>query len=857
MLWTGSRAAPIPKNATASFTSASAFFKKTTTENGLDTIRSFKLDMGDYGALDSEDTSKRAKAKARKSAMNKTDNGEGKPEKAPRKTTTKKGDDGIDGTEVKKQRKPRAKKVEESVREDGTVKETAPRKPRTKKGEAGLDVATKEKPVRKPRAKKSDNEGQAKLSRGKVTKPSTSKSENVDTSKSKKSNPIVAESPDPFADSLDFGLVEAVPRRPNWTPPEATAQPTSITLAPVVIDKRRASSGTIGSGERSKGFNNLFGNFGYTNIEAHPTEKKAQDGAGIKKRKLIELVKTNVSDSAAVTPKEKAPKKKARTITDQATSAYAEDEELPVKPAPLLQYFSYQTSDGFKIPPKPRAKCLVKTGSKSKKGSAQAPILFSPESAMKQVGNQDFVFGTSSQLAREESPTLLRDLHQAMQASNEIDPFDPFADSGDEQSFPALGRGKVLPTTKRNLWSAAARDATGELLEVEMVDLADSPAVARQMETSFMQVTAESRSKQDEWHDIERLAEGNQESVSQEDSPRKVGPIEAAIRNKLLSSPPSSRTLVRSSPKYSIQVKRDESPPKAVKPSTQPAAKAQSTKSKVAEKPDYSACTTAQLAKEIASYHFKHVKNRDQMITLLEKCWEGKQRKALGVLGTNSILSTSPSKKSKQALPPSSQAEITSPKRPRGRPRKDSTTVSPKTNTAAKRGRPKASETVEYLEMDSDTPLSQVRTPKKPKKKSKEPVEEISDSDSPSTPSPPRRRASQIGTPRLPLQLSSADSSSPKLSPTLQQKRLFTHITRAVTNAPPSQSSSNPNWHEKILLYDPIILEDLTVWLNTGALEKTGWDGEVEPKEVKKWCESKSICCLWKENLRGGARSHY
>jgi hypothetical protein len=52
-------------------------------------------------------------------------------------------------------------------------------------------------------------------------------------------------------------------------------------------------------------------------------------------------------------------------------------------------------------------------------------------------------------------------------------------------------------------------------------------------------------------------------------------------------------------------------------------------------------------------------------------------------------------------------------------------------------------------------------------------------------------------------------------------------------------------------------LEDLTVWLNTGALEKAGWDGEVDPKEVKKWCESKSICCLWKENLRGGTRSRY
>jgi hypothetical protein len=98
---------------------------------------------------------------------------------------------------------------------------------------------------------------------------------------------------------------------------------------------------------------------------------------------------------------------------------------------------------------------------------------------------------------------------------------------------------------------------------------------------------------------------------------------------------------------------------------------------------------------------------------------------------------------------------------------------------------------------------------------------------------------------------------SPSLSPTSSQARLFTYITRAIKSAPPSKDPQKPSWHEKILLYDPIILEDLTVWLNTGALGKVGWDAEVEPKEVKKWCEGRSICCLWRENMRGGSRSRY
>jgi hypothetical protein len=279
--------------------------------------------------------------------------------------------------------------------------------------------------------------------------------------------------------------------------------------------------------------------------------------------------------------------------------------------------------------------------------------------------------------------------------------------------------------------------------------------------------------------------------------------------------------------------------PKAVKSAAGKPSKAK--KAKELEKPNFEAYTMAQLAKEVASYHFKPVKSRDQMIKLLEKCWEGKQRMAMGDLSTN-VPSSSPKKISKSVNepPPSSQVQAASPKRPRGRPKKDSTSSSPakpRTKTAS-----------------VAAALSRAR---KAQKKA-EAIDEISDSDTAQTPSPPRRHPSQIGTPPLPLQLSSSASiDTRELSPTSSQVRLFKYITTAVKSAPPSTDSTNPSWYEKILLYDPIILEDLTVWLNTGALEKAGWDGEVDPKEVKKWCESNSICCLWKENLRGGTRSRY
>lgn len=90
-------------------------------------------------------------------------------------------------------------------------------------------------------------------------------------------------------------------------------------------------------------------------------------------------------------------------------------------------------------------------------------------------------------------------------------------------------------------------------------------------------------------------------------------------------------------------------------------------------------------------------------------------------------------------------------------------------------------------------------------------------------------------------------------------------------------------------MYDPIVLEDLTAWLvgkgvhvkvrRKAVKEKVKKGrkrkGEAVEEEViqieefefmveelkgwmvQKWCEEKSICCLWKEGLRGGVKVRY
>ena len=88
-------------------------------------------------------------------------------------------------------------------------------------------------------------------------------------------------------------------------------------------------------------------------------------------------------------------------------------------------------------------------------------------------------------------------------------------------------------------------------------------------------------------------------------------------------------------------------------------------------------------------------------------------------------------------------------------------------------------------------------------------------------------------------------------------------ITEAITKyvaSPTRDHQRDPTWHEKILLYDPIVLEDLAAWLNTEGFGLIGEDREVSALEVRSWCEMKGVCCYavgggWRGNVKGKARA--
>jgi hypothetical protein len=225
-----------------------------------------------------------------------------------------------------------------------------------------------------------------------------------------------------------------------------------------------------------------------------------------------------------------------------------------------------------------------------------------------------------------------------------------------------------------------------------------------------------------------------------------------------------------------------------------------------------------------------------------------------------------PAKRARRKATPASDVETEPPqvqKRPRGRPKKDAVAPPAKPSTQNVPTSPKRAKSP--TKPSAPTPR-QRKTKPPPKAKSNTPIE-IPDSDTdskadpflstaPSTPSTHPAAADEhfSSPPAMDLSITDDTETSLLASPTTQQVSVFRHITQAVVGAPRSADPASPSWYEKMLMYDPVILEDLTAWLNAGQLDRVGYEGEVAPGDVKRWCESRSVCCLWRVNLRGKER---
>ncbi|KAI1384179.1 uncharacterized protein F4822DRAFT_418926 [Hypoxylon trugodes] len=673
-------------------------------------------------------------------------------------------------------------------------------------------------PIPKVRAAKAASKGKAKGKTGTVSKHFATKQDAAKPADGILDNGTTGDRFNEQAASSFASSELASKRRDSWTPPPANipfAEPQSDNRElPLSIEKETKSQDV---------FHTLHGQYGYKDVPSFPPLDPPQLDV-LKKHKLIELVST--SNDLKQRSRETSPskvvntKKKARTITELATAPYmpsiGPDLDLagPTSKESLLGYFD---SDGTvkalvehqtvlmtqKKEKAGESKAPKKPKRKKKSGTADNPILLSPNSALKQSSNQDFVFGTSSQLVREESPTTLRDLQLAIQASNQVDS-DPFAESDSQ-----------------GLWHAGARDTDGELMKMDDVEVVENvPSLSRRAERRECSST--------EFVDINDILKSSE-----------VDELSTGV------------------PQQNSHFLQSQSDPNAPLPETDgqgPSESNQCAEGGGGLRPDFELLNDSQLAARIASYGFKPVKKRQAMISLLDQCWMSQNSGAPMIqsrsISTSSSMTAPKRKQSSAAATSTTTQPENAPKR-RGRPRKNSVATEP----------PTTAKTTALKEASSKKPRARQR-------KNTARLVEIADSDlDEAISSSPSSRASSpdmdrifSSPPPVDLSLLSEDADMTTGTGTDQQQEqeaLFRHITRAVKAAPRSRDPANPSWHEKMLLYDPIVLEDLAAWLNAGALSGVGYDGEINPYQVKLWCESKSVICLWRQNLSGKDRKVY
>ncbi|KAK7403892.1 5'-flap endonuclease [Neonectria punicea] len=676
-----------------------------------------------------------------------------------------------------------------------------------------------------------------------------------------------------------LALELAPARRVDWTPP---AQKTIINIDSGSSAIRPPTS-VEGGRHTSTSFGNLLQS--YKCPDEAPQETSAlvdEDSSFLKKRKRIELVVTKDSNPPEVATKsptkKKAPKKKARTITELATAAYKQATQPDVEPTPesILNHFPPYEADPATTPAEPSRKGKGKpparkraSRAKTKKTPPPKPILLSPGAALNQVAKQDFVFGTSSQLAREPSPTVLRDLQAAVKLSS-LAEFDDFVTPINSDAIEPLEH-------RPKLWGAGARDTEGDLFDVEVINLTEG---SPQLPVTNPVADPFGYSRSDD-HITPTVtakvlpSEGDDSFVNLSDI--LPSPGQTPVQFDDGDSPFFSESDISASTDILEQASRSRHSPKA--PAGQPVDSGRDRGSiDQPSRPNYELLTDIQLAKEIRTFGFKPIKRRNAMIALLDQCWQSKARTGQASIHTSATLSAvvsqptpaapapaaipakrprgRPRKDSASTLdaqepPPSAQPPET-PKRPRGRPRKDSAVPSP---TATIRSRAK-----------SKSPKKSGAAQKSPRRKKAtvKPAIEIPDSESDNESEMASSPSSSVermfsSPPPLDLSLSMTEDTQLSLttSPSDQQAIMFDHITKAIKSTSRTTDPANPSWHEKILLYDPIVLEDLAAWLNSGELTRAGFDGEISPGEVKKWCESKSVCCLWKVNLRGKERKRF
>ncbi|DAA75940.1 TPA_exp: Structure-specific endonuclease subunit SLX4 [Trichophyton benhamiae CBS 112371] len=632
-------------------------------------------------------------------------------------------------------------------------------------------------------------------------------------------------------ESCGLRLEEATIRRDFWTPiKDTTPAHIDLTGSPVFMETGEAQ-------DKGKDFRSLMSGFSFSRETSHEVVSDGQYPAeGPTTKQLLEFIPQSLPsgkhlgaealDTTASSTSEgnshfkpagkpKRPaKSKITTITSLTTGRY----ESPFT-SEAGNYISagndVESIQPARKPTSKRKATKAKSGTKISKDEYQAQFRPAPTmEALQTIENQTLLFGTSSQLERDSSPSVYGiesglEHSQGQSESARVRSREPSS---------ALGVSRF--SKSKSLWAASSRDLDGYLLNVEMVDLLEPAAPAYQ--------------PQDEQQTTNKLSKVRAHT---EIPP----PIEHESSEK---SEPSIHSVVNIDTSDTIQ-------------SLHEISSTHNNENGVASIPDFNRLSTDALTAKVASFGFKPIKSREKMIVLLEKCWENKRKAAgrpeIGPSERDEPQGTSQGRSLNITTNPIEAGPIPS--------------VIPSIRTTPEEIAD-SSRTIETISHNLKFPpktKGNTLHSKGTERDTQPNTIEINDSTDEGLPESSKQLTSS-GNSHLPPRVSSRDRPnglvpgpgefsirtkgvSTKENEPAELPNIFIQITNAVKAQPRIRSIKGikqPTWHEKIVMYDPIWLDDFTLWLNVEGFKRIHEDREVHASLVREWCESKGICCSFK-----------
>ncbi|KAL8850594.1 MAG: hypothetical protein Q9221_004464 [Calogaya cf. arnoldii] len=730
------------------------------------------------------------------------------------------------------------------------------------------------------RIKKQKKDDQTKITKTKIVKPRSSSNTSKHPKKACKETipgildpegdfePIIEENTLGAYKEPGLRLMGALPRRRDWTPARDTSREAGRTNGPEAACSALASVGSPLIQSADGGMLKRLREYGFGGPDQAEVSKPypipdSSREAATKKRKLdLATGIASTASKAIATKRSRSPKKKPQTITDKATAPFVLDDQAGA--STILNYFAdpqrsldpsiaalgQQPEGSNGCNEKHNQSGKAKSSKpKVKKKAKEPPILHPPELAVRVANEQDLLFGSCSQLAREESPTFIRDLQRAVKESEAVDDSQTLPQGQESQSSAQSASSNAsktrLPYAARGLWSVAARDEQGQLLDVDIVDLVDTvdtPQAPRNFSTEPDFVSAE---KEESIQPSAAVTAGADEDWTTNVLLKEQGANPLRFDQREAGNP-----LPRSVAEASARARPKSKSPVKKSANRDPELTAMRCES-LADMPNYRGFTDVDLKIAVGKTGFKVMRKREDRISHLEECWHAAQNRKALTSAQNGVEEVT---------------KLSSPAKRRGRPPKDplastdvngaavTSTLSPKKRLGRPPKDPLASTDVNGAAVTSTlSPKKRLGRPRKGTSASSK----ISDSNA-------KAHTAAISLQQtLEIQLvDMAETDHPKITATATRRKmtqniapLLVMITNAVKNCPSTHDAQNLTPYEKMLLYDPIVLEDFAQWLNDEGLKRVGCDETVDPMIAKLWCESQSVCCLSRENLKGGTRA--